>query len=136
MRKLRKSTIAPSMLVELEFIFIEMGQIALLSSSHNNKTLTSCPIISHHYTVGRCTGDADTIFVFTVLDHACIGGNVELTAADTDLLIMFLCFWDSLIGEITMNSEATKKQLKVISVTLKTVSAMLQMFDVGSYFQW
>ena len=34
-------------------------------------------------------GDADTMIVSTVLDHVCTGDNVELIAADTDLLIMF-----------------------------------------------
>ena len=33
-------------------------------------------------------GDADTMIVSTVLDHVCTGDNVELIAADTDLLIM------------------------------------------------
>ena len=48
--------------------------------------------------------------VSTVLDYACTGGNVELIAADTDLLIMLMDVWDNIIGEITINSEATKKQ--------------------------
>ena len=46
--------------------------------------------------------------VFTALDHACSGGNVELIVADTDPLIMLTYFWNSLIGEITIKSEATK----------------------------
>ena len=46
--------------------------------------------------------------VSTVLDYACTGGNVELIAADTDLLIMLLFVWNSIIGEITINSEATQ----------------------------
>ena len=33
------------------------------------------------------------MIVFTVLDHACTGDNFELTAADTDLLIMLIYFW-------------------------------------------
>ena len=51
--------------------------------------------------------------VSTVLDYACTGGNVELIAADTDLLIMLMYVWNSIIGEITINSEATKNH-KVI----------------------
>ena len=56
----------------------------------------------------RWTGDASTVVVSTVLDYACTGGNVELIAADTDLLIMLMYVWNSIIGEITINSEATK----------------------------
>ena len=47
---------------------------------------------------------------FPVLNHACTGGNVELIAADDDLLIMLIYFWDSLIEGTAMKSEAAKKQ--------------------------
>ena len=47
--------------------------------------------------------------VSTVLDHACTGGNVELITSYTDLLVIFLYFWNSLMGETTMKSEDTKK---------------------------
>ena len=33
------------------------------------------------------------MIVSTVLDHACTRDNVELIAADTDLLIMLTYFW-------------------------------------------
>ena len=56
----------------------------------------------------RCTGDVSTMVVSTILDYACTGGNVELIAANTDLLIMLMYFWNSIIEEITMNSEAAK----------------------------
>ena len=46
--------------------------------------------------------------VSTVLDHACTGGNVEIIAAETDNLIILKYFWNSLMGEITINPEATK----------------------------
>ena len=54
-------------------------------------------------------GDADTMIASTALDHACTGDNVELIAADTDLLIMLIYFWNSLIGKIIMKTEAKKK---------------------------
>ena len=38
------------------------------------------------------------MIVSTVLDHACIGDNAELIAPDTDLLIMLIYFWSSLMG--------------------------------------
>ena len=50
------------------------------------------------------------MIVSTVLDHACTRDNVELIAADTDLLIMLIYFWNSLMGQIIMKTEATKKQ--------------------------
>ena len=59
-------------------------------------------------------GDADTIIVSTVLDHACTENNVELIAADTDLLIMLIYFSKSLMGQIIMKTEATKKKHKAI----------------------
>ena len=46
--------------------------------------------------------------VSTALGHACTVVNVELIAADTDLLDMLICFWKSLMGEIIMKYEATK----------------------------
>ena len=49
------------------------------------------------------------MIVSTVLDHACTGDNVELLADDTDLLIMFIYFWNSLMGQIIMKTEGTKK---------------------------
>ena len=52
--------------------------------------------------------EASTMFVSTVIDYAYTVGNVELVAADTDLLIMLICVWKSILGEITINSEATK----------------------------
>ena len=33
---------------------------------------------------------------------------MELIAADTDLLVMLIYIWNNIIGEITINSEATK----------------------------
>ena len=38
--------------------------------------------------------EASTMFVSTVIDYAYTGGNVELVAADTDLLIMLICVWN------------------------------------------
>ena len=48
------------------------------------------------------------MIVSTAVDHACAGDNIELIAADTDLLIMLLYFWNSLMGQIIMRTEATK----------------------------
>ena len=49
------------------------------------------------------------MIVSTVVDHACAGDNIELIAADTDLLIMLIYFWNSLMGQIIMRTEVTKK---------------------------
>ena len=62
-----------------------------------------------HPTVVRCTSDADKMNVFIVLDHSCTGGNVELIAADTDLLIMLVHFWNSLIRRDNYEAWGYKK---------------------------
>ena len=49
------------------------------------------------------------MIVSTILDHACTRDNVELIAADADLLMMLVYFWNSLMGQIIMKTEATKK---------------------------
>lgn len=57
----------------------------------------------------RCTGNDDAAIASTVLDHACAVGNMELIAADSEDLIILKYFWNSLMGEITITPEATKK---------------------------
>ena len=49
------------------------------------------------------------MIVSTVLDHACIGDNVELIAADADVLIKLTYLRNSLMGNIIMRTEAMKK---------------------------
>ena len=49
------------------------------------------------------------MIVSTVLDHACIGDNIELIAADADVLIKLTYLWNSLMGNIIMRTEAMKK---------------------------
>ena len=53
------------------------------------------------------------MIVSAVLDHACTGDNVELISAGTDLLIMLIYFWNSLIGQIIINTVATRKHKAV-----------------------
>ena len=79
-----------------------------MSSSCNNRKF-----IEDHHTVVRCTGDDSAMVVSTILDCACTGGNVELIAVHTDLLIMFIYVWNSIMGEITMNSEPKKKHKSI-----------------------
>ena len=65
MRRLRKSTIAPNMLVELENIFTEVIQKAVLSSSYNKQKfidLLAVQLEADHHTVVTCTGNVDTMF--------------------------------------------------------------------------
>ena len=62
------------------------------------------------------------------VDYA--GGNVELIGVDTDLLIMLIYIWNSIIGEITMNYEATKKH-KAIKCDIG--NAPEHMSDVRKY---
>ena len=70
------------------------------------------------------------MIVSTVLDHACTGDNVELIAADTDLLIMLTYFWNSLMGKIIMKTEATKKH-KAIERDIGVIGECIG--DVGKY---
>ena len=59
---------------------------------------------------GRCVGNVDTIAVSSVLHDVCTGGNVELIAADTDLLIMLIYFCNCLMGQKSRKSDATTKR--------------------------
>ena len=68
--------------------------------------------------------------VSTVLFYACTGGNVELIAADTDLLIMLMYVWNNIIGEITINSEATKNH-KAIKCDIDNTAERIN--DVRKY---
>ena len=49
------------------------------------------------------------MFASTVLGYDCTEGNLNLLEADSDLLIMLIYFPNSIIGEITVQSEAKKK---------------------------
>ena len=84
MREMRKPTIAPNMLLELENIFMKLSEKAFFSTSYNNQSF-----IEDHHTIGRCADDANMMVVSTVFDYACTGGNEELIAADTELLIIY-----------------------------------------------
>ena len=64
MRSMRKSTIVPNMLLELDNIFIEVSRKAFFSSSYNSEKF-----IEDHHTVIRCTSDASTMVVSTVFDY-------------------------------------------------------------------
>ena len=75
-------------------------------------------------------GDADAMIVSAVLDHACTGDNVEIIASDTDLLIMLVYFWNSLMGQIIMKTEATKNH-KAIECDIGVIAACIG--DVGKY---
>ena len=64
------------------------------------------------------------MIVSTVLDHTCTGDNVELIAANTDLLIMLIFFWNRLMGQIIMKTEVTKKHKAIerdIRVTVECI---------------
>ena len=100
------------MSIELENIFSDVSQKAFLNNSSNKQKsidLLAVQSEAEHHTVVRCAGDVDAIVFSIVLDHACTGGNVELIAVDTDLLIMLVSFLNSLMGQTTMNSETTRK---------------------------
>ena len=107
MSRRRKSNIKPNMSVELENIFSEVSQKPFLSSSHNKQKfidLLAVQLKADHDTAVRCPDDVDTVVVFTILDHVCSGSNV--TAGDTNLLIVLIYFWNNLMGEITLKPEA------------------------------
>ena len=75
-----------------------MTRKVFLSSSYNNQKF-----IEDHQTVVKCTGDANAMVVPTVLVYyAC-----------TDLLIMLLYVWNSIIGDVSMSFEATKEHKRI-----------------------
>ena len=107
------STIALNMSVKLENIFNEVSQKSFWAALTTNKNSMTYFLSKYkrlcHPAVVRCTSDADTMNVFIVLDHSCTGGNVELIAADTDLLIMLVHFWNSLIRRDNYEAWGYKK---------------------------
>ena len=57
-------------------------------------------------------------------------------AADTDLLIMFVYSWDSLMEQIIMRSEATKTH-KAIERDIGVIAECIgDVLDIRPYFQW
>ena len=119
-----------------------MSQKAFLrNSSYNEKPidLLAVQLEAEHHTVVRWAGHANKIVFCTVLDHACTGGNADLIAADTELLIMLISFWNSLIGQITMKSEATKNHKVIerdIGSIAKCIRDVRKYFDVVSCLRW
>ena len=107
------STTALNMSVKLENIFNEVSQKSFWAALTTNKNSMTYFLSKYkrlcHPTVVRCTSDADTMNVFIVLDHSCTGGNVELIAADTYLLIMLVHFWNSLIRRDNYEAWGYKK---------------------------
>ena len=86
-----------------------------MGSSYNNQKF-----IEDHHIIVRSTGETSAIVVSTPLDYACSGGDVKLIAAGADFLIVIIYVWNSIIGEITMNSEVTKKHKAIKCDTCNT----------------
>ena len=104
------------MAVQLDSSIGETTQKSFLANPRNNESLfdlLSHALSSNNHNVVRSPGDANTIIVSNVLDFACLGHEVELIGADTDLLIMLIYMWNEMMGKITMKSEATRKQNEV-----------------------
>ena len=111
-RKLLKAKIAPIISIQLDSSGNKFTQKAFLSNSVNKQNfinLLGVALESDGHTILRSDGDADTMIVSSVLDHACTGSDVTLVAADTDLFVMLLYFWNNCMGTIVMKSEATKE---------------------------
>ena len=56
----------------------------------------------------------------------CAGENVCLIVADTDLLIMLICVWNDMMGQIKMKSEGTRKYKDIFcnsNATLEQIGA-------------
>ena len=60
----------------------------------------------------------------------CAGENVCLTVADTDLLIMLICVWNDMMGQIKMKSEGTRKY-KVSVLDIGQIASTLD--DIRKY---
>ena len=81
------------MAVQLDSSIGETIQKSFLANPRNNESLfdlLSYALSSNKHNVVRSPGDADTVIVSNVLDFACLGHEVELIGADTDLLIMLI----------------------------------------------
>ena len=79
------------MAVQLDKTIGETTQKSFLASPRNKESLIellSYPLSSNNHNVVRSLGDADTVIVSNVLDFVCLGHEVELIGADTDLLIV------------------------------------------------
>ena len=104
------------MAVQLDNSTGETIQKSFLANPRNKESLIdllSYALSSNNHNVVRSSGDADTVIVSNVLDFACLGHEVELIGADTDLSIMLIYMWNEMIEKITMKSEATRKQKDV-----------------------
>ena len=111
-RRRKGSTITPEVSVEMQNSIGSMTKDSFLANPCNKSKfidVLATALESDGHEVIRCKGDADTSIVSAVLDHCCEGENVVLLAADTDLLIMLLYFWNDLMGHVIMKSEGTKR---------------------------
>ena len=92
-RRNLKSSVSLDMAVQLDSSIGETTQKSFLANPRNNESLfdlLSYALSSNKHNVVRSPGDADTVIVSNVLDFACLGHEVELIGADTDLLIMLI----------------------------------------------
>ena len=113
LRRSLRSSVSLDMAVQLDNGIGETIQKSFLANPRNNESLIdllSYALSSNNHNVVRSSGDADTVIVSNVLDFACLGHEVELIGADTDLLIMLIYMWNEMIEKITLKSEATRKQ--------------------------
>ena len=79
------------MAVQLDKSIGETTQKSFLGSPRNKESLIdllSYALSSNNHNVVRSIGDADTVIVSNVLDFVCLGHEVELISADTDLFIV------------------------------------------------
>ena len=99
-------------LLKCKIVSVASKKDSFLANPYNKSKfidLLATALESDGHEVIRCKGDADTSIVSAVLDRCCEGENVVLLAADTDLLIMLLYFWNDLMGHVIMKSEGTKR---------------------------
>ena len=75
-------------MLELENICIKVSRKVFWAALTTIKNLLST------ITPLQDAWEASTMFVSTVIDYAYTGGNMELVAAGTDLLIMLICVWN------------------------------------------
>ena len=97
-------------LLKCKIVLVASKKDSFLAHPYNKSKFIDLLATALESEVTRCKGDADTSIVSAVLDHCCEGENVVLLAADTDLLIMLLYFWNDLMGHVIMKSECTKRQ--------------------------
>ena len=71
-------------------------------------SLVSRHLEANSFIVNQYPGDADTAIVYTALEYAALGTEVNLVADDTDVLVLLMLHWKENMTDVFFHSEARK----------------------------